>query len=126
MLEYGFSGYQLFCPVKEGVDLQMSVPVHMGGRDSVKASSGGICELLLKRNDQANLSLEVALLDSVTAPVYKGDVIGEIRVMRGEEVITTLPLWPVKRWNCRGCWTRFCAFEIISCSAALDKCVKMQ
>ena len=91
MLEYGFSGYQLFCPVKEGVDLQMSVPVHMGGRDSVKASSGGTCELLLKRNDQANLSLEVALLDSVTAPVYKGDVIGEIRVMRGEEVITTLP-----------------------------------
>ena len=46
---------------------------------------------MLKRNDQANLSLEVALLDSVTAPVYKGDVIGEIRVMRGEEVITTLP-----------------------------------
>lgn len=30
-------------------------------------------------------------MDSVTAPVYKGDVIGEIRVMRGEEVITTLP-----------------------------------
>lgn len=91
MLEYGFSTYQLFCPIKEGAQLQMSVPVRLGGRDSVQAVSGGTCELLLRRGGQADISLEVALVEAVDAPVRQGDTLGEIRVRQGDVVIATVP-----------------------------------
>jgi len=91
MLEYGFSAYQLFEPVKEGAELGMSIPVKLGRRDSVRAVSGAGCALLMKKGEQSEVSLEAALLEGVSAPVRKGDVIGEIRVKRGEQVVKTLP-----------------------------------
>ena len=87
----GKLGNQLFRPVEEGIDMQMSVPVRLGGRDSVSVKSGGTCEWLLKRGDQAGISLEVALVEGVNAPVYEGDPLGEIRVMLGDTLIATVP-----------------------------------
>jgi len=91
MLEYGFSAYQLFTPVKEGDALNMDVPVHLGGSDTVSAVSGAASSLLMKKGEQGTVSLEVALVDRVSAPVKKGDVLGEIRVKKGEEVVQVLP-----------------------------------
>lgn len=91
MLEYGFSGYQLFSPIGEGDRLEMSVPVRLGGSDSVSAVSGGSSSLLLRKGEQGTISLEAALVEAVTAPVQKGDVLGEIRVKRGDDVVMTLP-----------------------------------
>ena len=91
MLEYGFSAYQLFCPVRAGDALGMDVPVRLGGRDSVPAVSGGTSELLMKKGEQSGVSLEVALVERVTAPVARGDVLGEIRVKRGDEILQVLP-----------------------------------
>ena len=91
MLEYGFSVYQLYSPVKAGDLLGVDVPVRLGGRDTVSAVSGGTSGLLMKKGDQAGVALEAALVERVTAPVKKGDVLGEIRVKRGEEVLQVLP-----------------------------------
>ena len=91
MLEYGFSAYQRFSPVREGDALGMNVPVRLGGSDSVRAVSGGTCEMLLPKGAQSEISLEVALAQSVKAPVRRGDVLGEIRVMRGGDVVERIP-----------------------------------
>lgn len=91
MLEYGFSGYQLFSPIKAGDSLDMAVPVRLGGSDQVCVVSGGTSELLLKKGDQRQITLEAALVESVSAPVRKGDVLGEIRVKQGEEVVQAVP-----------------------------------
>ena len=91
MLEYGFSAYQLFEPVKAGDALGLSVPVRMGGSDSVSAVSGGDCALLLRKGGEKQVSIEAALPESVSAPVKAGDVIGEIRVRQGDTVVKTLP-----------------------------------
>lgn len=91
VLEYGFSGYQLFSPVSVGDSLNMQVPVRMGGRDGVSAVSGDTCSLLLKKGEQSDISLEVALVERVSAPVKKGDVLGEIRIKQGETVIESVP-----------------------------------
>ena len=91
MLEYGFSAYQLYSPVKQGDSLGMDVPVRLGGRDRVAAVSGGTCGLLMKKGEQAGITLEAALAERVSAPVKKGDVLGEIRVKRGEEVLQVIP-----------------------------------
>lgn len=91
MLEYGFSAYQLFEPVKVGDALGMQIPVHLGSKDTVNAVSGGTCALLMKKGEQDEVSLEAALVERIHAPVKKGDVIGEIRVKRGDQIVKTLP-----------------------------------
>ena len=91
MLEYGFAGYQMFSAVGEGEALNMSVPVRLGGRDSVSVVSGGDCGLLIKKGGQGDISLEAALVESVHAPVCEGDVLGEIRVKQGERIVAIVP-----------------------------------
>ena len=91
MLEYGFSGYRLFTPVQAGDLLGMDVAVRMGVKDSVPVASGAGVSLLLRKGEEKTVSLEAALADSVTAPVGTGDLLGEIRVRQGDEVVAVLP-----------------------------------
>ena len=91
MLEYGFSGYRLFTPVQAGDLLGMDVAVRMGVKDCVPAASGAGVSLLLRKGEEKTVSLEAALADSVTAPVGTGDLLGEIRVRQGDEVVAVLP-----------------------------------
>lgn len=91
MLEYGFANVQLVTPIAQGQALDMTVPVRLGGRDEVSVLSGGTCSLLERRGEKNALSLEAALVEKVNAPVYTGDVLGEIRVKRGDEVVAVVP-----------------------------------
>ena len=91
MLEYGFANVQLVTPIAQGQALDMTVPVRLGGRDEVSVLSGGMCSLLERRGEKNALSLEAALVEKVNAPVYAGDVLGEIRVKRGDEVVAVVP-----------------------------------
>lgn len=91
MLEYGFANMQLVTPIAQGQALDMTVPVRLGGRDEVSVLSGGTCSLLERRGEKNALSLEAALVEKVNAPVYAGDVLGEIRVKRGDEVVAVVP-----------------------------------
>ena len=91
MLEYGFANVQLVTPIAQGQALDMTVPVRLGGRDEVSVLSGGTCSLLERRGEKNALSLEAALVEKVNAPVYAGDVLGEIRVKRGDEVVAAVP-----------------------------------
>ena len=91
MLEYGFANVQLVTPIAQGQALDMTVPVRLGGRDEVSVLSGGTCSLLERRGEKNALSLEAALVEKVNAPVYAGDVLGEIRVKRGNEVVAVVP-----------------------------------
>lgn len=91
MLEYGFANVKLATPIAQGQPLDMTVPVRLGGRDRVSVVSGGTCSLLEKRGEKNALSLEAALVERVNAPVYAGDVLGEIRVRRDDEVVAVVP-----------------------------------
>ena len=91
MLEYGFANVQLVTPIAQGQALDMTVPVRLGGRDEVSVLSGGTCSLLERRGEKNALSLEAARVEKVNAPVYAGDVLGEIRVKRGDEVVAVVP-----------------------------------
>jgi len=91
MLEYGFARYQLSYPIREGEALGMSIPVRLGNVDSVSVVGGGTCALLLPKGTQGEIALEPVLDDSVAAPVHQGDALGEICVLRGEEIVASVP-----------------------------------
>ena len=83
--------YCMSATAKKGEQLGMDVPVKLGAEDSVSAVSGGTCSLLVRRGDTADISLEVALVERVSAPVRVGNVLGEIRVKQGDAVVATIP-----------------------------------
>lgn len=91
MLEYGFTTYRLFSVCSKGDSLGLQVEVKRGGVDAVMASAGEDMVILMRRGDESAISLEIALPDSIQAPVSRGDVIGEIRVLKSGSIIATLP-----------------------------------
>lgn len=91
MLEYGFSTYKLLTICDVGDSLGMQVAVERGGSDTVDAVAGEKMTLLIRRGEESSLSLEVALKDSVFAPIERGDILGEVRVLKNGERIATLP-----------------------------------
>lgn len=91
MLEYGFAGYQMFTPVAQGDSLGISLPVRLGGSDEVSIVSGDSISLLIKKGEQGEFTLDPVLPKSVSAPIHEGDSLGEIRVMRGNEIVATVP-----------------------------------
>lgn len=91
LLEYGFANYQLNELAKQGDLIGADIPVRLGSQPKVAAAVGGDIDLLLGKGAENDLRLDATLAEGVNAPIKKGDVVGEVRVVKGEEVIMTLP-----------------------------------
>ena len=91
ILEYGFASYRLFSVCGKGDRLGMRVAVTRGGTDAVDVAAGEGMTLLLRKGEEASISLEVALPEAVEAPITRGDVLGEVRVLKGGQRVGTLP-----------------------------------
>lgn len=91
LLEYGFASYHLMEVCAEGDRLDENVAVSHGGADVVGVAAGKTAKLLVKKGAENEISLQVALPDSVKAPVRREDILGEIRVLKNGTVMETLP-----------------------------------
>lgn len=91
LLNYGFSTYAL-------VDVKPDepfapVPVAMGMADTVQPQLGeGSRHLLLPKNQAGDLEQSVVVAESLTAPVEKGQKLGELTVHNGSESVLTVPI----------------------------------
>ena len=88
MLDYGFANYALFSVPSQ----ESSVPVKMGVSNQISVVPQYTGSLLVEKGRLADINIRTALPDQITAPVEKGQVIGEITVLRGDEVLTRIPL----------------------------------
>ncbi len=77
ILDYGFAGYELKKGKAQGEEVG-SVPVHKGMVDGVKAVADKEVTVLTQKGSKSELTCEARLTESVTAPVKKGDKLGEI------------------------------------------------
>lgn len=91
LLEYGFASYHLMEVCAKGDRLDENVAVSHGGADVVGVAAGTTAKLLVRKGAEKEISLQVALPDSVKAPVRREDILGEIRVLKNGNVIETLP-----------------------------------
>jgi len=89
LLNYGFSNYSL----KEVVDGDFSVgkvTVKNGKIKEIDAYSSSDINLLVVKNEEGNARVEVNLLPEIDAPVKVGDILGEVKVYRDDEVYSSL------------------------------------
>lgn len=90
MLDYGFANYQRMAIANKGDLLGESLPVRGGAADTVELALGSGLSMLLRNGQQSGLRLELALPDSVDAPVAAGDVLGTVNVLMNGQVIAKL------------------------------------
>ena len=90
MLDYGFANYQRTEIANKGDLLGETLPVKGGSAEKVELMLGSGLSMLLRNGQQSGLKLEVALPESVSAPITAGDVLGTVNVLLEGKVIAKL------------------------------------
>jgi len=90
MLDYGFASYQRTAVANKGDLLGHSLPVKGGSADTVDLMLGSGLSMLLRTGQMSELQLELALPEFVEAPIAKGDVLGQVRVLLDGQIVAKL------------------------------------
>ena len=88
MLDHGFANYALIQPEAA----QSPIPVKMGIVDTVNAAPAQLSPLLIDKAQKSTVSFQTELLPEVSAPVSKGQRLGQLTVTAGEQVLAQIPL----------------------------------
>ncbi len=89
MLDYGFANFAL---VKPEVPTENTVPVKLGTKKSVSAVPGEDVKLLIDKGQKDQVNIQVALEETVTAPISKGQKLGMLTVRVGDQVLSQVPM----------------------------------
>lgn len=90
MLDYGFATYQRTVIARKGDLLGETLPVRGGSSEEVELMLGSGLSMLLRSGQASGLSLELALPESVDAPILQGDVLGTVQVLLDGQIIARL------------------------------------
>lgn len=90
MLEYGFATYQRTTIARKGDALGEQLKVNRGSAESVDLLLGSGLSMLLRNGQASQLKMELVIPESIDAPVEAGQVVGFVRVLLGETVVTKL------------------------------------
>ena len=89
MLDYGFANFALYTPKLE---TEAQVPVTLGKAGIATAVPAEAPALLVEKGQLAAITSEMALEESVTAPVSQGQKLGMLTIRVGEQVLRQIPL----------------------------------
>ena len=86
LLDYGFSNYKYETLANEN-DFVKEVYVQKGTKDKVNLVYDRSVGKMTKKNETDNIDTVVEIKEEVIAPVNKGEVIGKVKFVRGDETI---------------------------------------
>lgn len=89
LLDYGFNTFSYKEFGKKG-DVVKTVSVNKGIKDSVEAVLEEDCGTLLKKGDDKNVEQTLNLEDTISAPIKKGQKLGEIYFTLNGELLSTV------------------------------------
>ena len=91
MLNYGFANYSIYTPQVD-TDALPSVPVLHGVSEITIPVADEIQPILLRKGQEKQVTCTTELAEDLEAPVYEGQVIGQILVMLDGEKIAEYPI----------------------------------
>ena len=89
MLDYGFANFAVVQPQSAE---PMTVPVKLGTADTVTAVLAENAPMLVDKGQKSMITTRVELEKEVAAPVSKGQRLGTLEVVAGDQVLARLPL----------------------------------
>ena len=91
LLDYGFVNYT-FSKVDANLDKDIVVEIDKGTEKELTLDAKGTVNLLMKKNEAKEIIRKTVLNENITAPIKKGDVLGEVEIYLGDEVVGSIPL----------------------------------
>lgn len=91
LLDYGFANFE-FKKVGTDIETGMSLAIKNGAESGVEIDTTATLDLLLDRGKGGEITRKTVLNENITAPVKRGDVLGNVEVYIGEERAGVIPL----------------------------------
>lgn len=89
MLDYGFANFAL---AKAEMPEPQAVPVKLGKLAEISVVPESEGAMLIDKSQKNSITTQIRLEEDVTAPVAKGQKLGEMTVKAGDAVLNTVPL----------------------------------
>ena len=91
LLDYGFANYAVNTQITAGDEVQ-KIAVEKGVDKEVGVVAGDSCSTLVKKGQEDNITKEIKIDETITAPIEAGQKIGTMTISRDGEVIADLDL----------------------------------
>ena len=92
MFNYSFKAYENEVVVRKGENIGKTVKVEKGKQTEVDVYADENVSVFKKRAGDDNVEIVYELSDSVKAPVKRGDVVGNAKIVKNGVVIKTVEL----------------------------------
>ena len=115
LLDYGFANYSFF-EIEADLKDNKAIDIKKGVAKNVGIEADGKLDLLLPKSEAKDITQKLKLKENVTAPVKKGDSLGECEIFVGgksagsvnivaKEDVQRLNLWITFKWILNGLLT---------------------
>ena len=91
LLDYGFANYAVNTQITAGDEVQ-KIAVEKGVDKEVGVVAGDSCSTLVKKGQEDNITKEIKIDETTTAPIEAGQKIGTMTISRDGEVIADIDL----------------------------------
>ena len=91
LLDYGFANYAVNTQITAGDEVQ-KIAVEKGVDKEVGVVAGDSCSTLVKKGQEDNITKEIKIDETITAPIEAGQKIGPMTISRDGEVIADIDL----------------------------------
>lgn len=91
LLDYGFANYAVNTQITAGDEVQ-KIAVEKGVDKEVGVIAGDSCSTLVKKGQEDNITKEIKIDETITAPIEAGQKIGTMTISRDGEVIADIDL----------------------------------
>lgn len=91
LLDYGFANYAVNTQITAGDEVQ-KIAVKKGVDKEVGVVAGDSCSTLVKKGQEDNITKEIKIDETITAPIEAGQKIGTMTISRDGEVIADIDL----------------------------------
>lgn len=91
LLDYGFANYAVNIQITAGDEVQ-KIAVEKGVDKEVGVVAGDSCSTLVKKGQKDNITKEIKIDETITAPIEAGQKIGTMTISRDGEVIADIDL----------------------------------
>lgn len=91
LLDYGFANYAVNTQITAGDEVQ-KIAVEKGVDEEVGVVAGDSCSTLMKKGQEDNITKEIKIDETITAPIEAGQKIGTMTISRDGEVIADIDL----------------------------------
>lgn len=91
LLDFGFANYAVNTQITAGDEIQ-KVAVEKGVDKEVGIIAGDSCSTLVKKGQEDNITTEIKIDETITAPIEAGQKVGTMTISREGEVIANIDL----------------------------------